>query len=118
MSIKSYVDELEQIQHQIKRNNENNRSLRKRSTELEANITEYLAQKGQHGLKYNGRAIVIENKERHPPKKKKQKDADIISVLQEFGISDPNEAYNRIKEAQKGAPIEQQKIKFKKLPQL
>ena len=40
MSIKSYVDELEQIQNQIKRNNENNRLLRKRSTELEANITD------------------------------------------------------------------------------
>lgn len=118
MSIKNYVDELEQIQQQIKRNNENNHSLRKRSTELEANITDYLEQKGQHGLKYNGRAIIIENKERRPPKKKKQKDADIISLLQEFGISDPNEAYNRIKEAQKGDPIEQQKIKFKKLPKV
>jgi len=115
MSIKAYVDELEQIQAQIRFNNETNRNLRKRCEQLETSIAEYLVQKGQHGLKYNGKAVIIESKERRPPKKKKDKDADIISVLEEFGISNPTEAYTRIQEAQKGVPIEQQKIKFKKL---
>jgi hypothetical protein len=115
MSIKAYVDELEQIQAQIRFNNETNRNLRKRCEQLESSIAEYLVQKGQHGLKYNGKAVIIESKERRPPKKKKDKDADIISVLEEFGISNPTEAYTRIQEAQKGVPVEQQKIKFKKL---
>ena len=115
MSIKAYVDELEQIQAQIRFNNETNRNLRKRCEQLETSIAEYLVQKGQHGLKYNGKAVIIESKERRPPKKKKDKDADIISVLEEFGISNPTEAYTRIQESQKGVPVEQQKIKFKKL---
>ncbi len=116
MSIKCYVDELEQLQAEIKRNNVSNRGLRVRVQELETIITEYLAQKGQHGLKYKGRAIVLENKERRPPKKKKEKEADIISLLEELGVDDPNEAYTRLQDVQKGDPIEQQKIKFRKLP--
>jgi hypothetical protein len=118
MSIKLYVDELEQLQHEIKRNNETNRKLRLRTSELENYISEYLVQKGQHGLKYNGKAIVIESKEYRPVKKKKDKDADIISLLQEIGCNDPKDAYNRIIEAQKGEPVEKQKIKFKKISKI
>jgi cell division septum initiation protein DivIVA len=116
MSIKGYVDELEQLQAEIKRNNSRNRALRMRVKDLETNIKEYLAQKGQHGVKYKGRAIILENKERRPPKKKKEKEADVISLLEELGVEDPNKAYTRIQDVQKGDPIDQQKIKFRKLP--
>ena len=60
MSIKSYVDELEEIQHEIKRNNIKIVQLRQRIKELEANIKTYLNEKGQPGLKYKGKAIIIE----------------------------------------------------------
>lgn len=116
MSIKGYVDELELIQTEIKRNNGRNKVLRARIKELEANITDYLSAKGQQGVKYKGRAIVLETKERHPAKKKKQKEEDIISLFEELGIANPNDAYTRLKGVQKGDPVEQQKIKFKKLP--
>jgi hypothetical protein len=116
MSIKNYVDELEQIQAEIKRNNTHNRFLRQRVKELEANIAEYLAQKGQHGLKYKGRAVILEQKERRPAKKKKDKEADIISLFEELGVDDPQGAYTRLVDTQKGDPVEQRKIKFKKLP--
>ena len=46
MSIKSYVDELEEIQHEIKRNNIKNVQLRQRIKELEINIKNYLNEKG------------------------------------------------------------------------
>lgn len=116
MSIKSYVDELEQLQIEIKRNNIHNRTLRQRSKELEANIANYLAEKGQTGLKYHGKAIVLENKESRPQKKKKEKEVDIISFFEKLGVENPNDAYTRLQEVQRGEPIEQQKIKFKKLP--
>lgn len=116
MSIRNYVDELEKIQLEIKRNNIRNKSLRQRVKELEANIAEYLAMKGQHGLKYKGRAIIIENKERRPVKKKKQKETDIISLLENLGVSNPQEAYNKIQDTQKGEIIEEKKIKFTKIP--
>lgn len=118
MSIKTYVDELEQIQIEIKRNNTRNKLLRARTKELEYNIANYLAEKGQHGLKYKGRAIIIENKERRPAKNKKQKQKDIISLFQELGVENPQEAYNLLQDTQKGETIEEQKIKFKKIPNL
>ena len=118
MSIKSYVDELQSVQSEIKRNNVRNRFLRKRAKELEFNITEYLAEKGQHGLKYQGRALIVENKEKRLTKKKKEKEADIISFFQDLGINDPEEAYKRLQETQKGEQIEEKKIKFKKIPQI
>ena len=116
MSIKAYVDELEQIQVEIKRNNVRNQMLRQRSKELEVNITEYLAQKGQHGIKYNGRAIIMEQKEKRPIKKKKEKEADIISFLEKLGIDDPADVYNKLQDVQRSDPIEENKIKFKKIP--
>jgi len=115
MSIKSYVDELEQIQTEIKHNNLRNRGLRQRAKELEANISLYLAGKGQHGLKYKGRAIVLESKEKRPTKKKKDKEASIISLLEEWGLHDTENAYKNLLEVQKEEAVEEQKIKFKKL---
>lgn len=116
MSIKGYVDELEQINAEIKRNNMRNRALRQRSAELESNIALYLAEKGQQGLKYKGKAIIIENKETRPVMKKKEKEQNIISLLEEWGLSDTSRAYSKLQEVQRGDPVEQQKIKFKKLP--
>jgi hypothetical protein len=116
MSIKAYVDELEQIQYEIKANNKRNTLLRVRVKELENNISEYLAEKGQHGLKYKGRAIMVEQQERRPTKKKKERDAVIISLFEDLGVSEPEAAYSRLKDVQKGEPIAETKLKFKKLP--
>lgn len=118
MSIKSYLDELEQLHAEIKRNNIRNRMLRQRSKELEDNIKEYLSNKGQHGVKYKGRAIVMESKDHRPPKKKKEKEEDVVALLERLGIDDARDAYNKIMDVQKGEPIEQHKIKYKKLPKL
>lgn len=115
MSIKQYIDELDKLNAEIKRNNSNNKILRARIKELESNIGEYLLQKGQHGLKYNGRAIIIENKEKRPPKKKKEKEQSVLSLLEEWGINDTQSAYAKLQDVQKGEIIEQKKIKFTKV---
>ena len=116
MSIKAYVEELEQIHAEIKRNNLKNLQLRNRSKQLENNIKEYLDEKGQLGLKYQGKAIIMEQKELRPSKKKKDKEEALLSFFQDLGVSDPKEAYEKLQEAQKQAPIEKMSIKFKKLP--
>jgi hypothetical protein len=116
MSIKAYVEELQNIQIEIKRNNIKNSHHRKRIKELEANITEYLNEKGQLGLKYQGSAIFLEQKELRPSKKKKDKEESLISFFQELGISDPKSAYTKFQETQRGEPVEKTIIKFKKLP--
>ena len=116
MSIKSYIDELEQIQVEIKRNNTRNTMLRQRCKELEANISEYLSNKGQHGIKYNGKAVIIEQTEKRPVKKKKEKEADIISFLSKLGINEPSDVYKQLQNIQRSDPVEENRIKFKKIP--
>jgi hypothetical protein len=116
MSIKAYVEELQNIQIEIKRNNIKNTEHRKRIKELEANITQYLNEKGQIGLKYQGKAIFLEQKELRPAKKKKDKEQALISFFEELGVTDPKSAYSKFQDAQKEAPIEKTTIKFKKLP--
>jgi hypothetical protein len=116
MSIKNYLDELDKLREEIKNNNIRNRALRQRIKELEYNITDYLNEKGQQGLKYKGKALIIEQKEMRLAKKKKDKENDVISLLEELGVDDAQNVYLRIIDRQKGEPIEQKKIKFKKLP--
>lgn len=115
MSIKGTVQELEQIEAEIKRNNERNRELRSRVKQLKADITDYLSSKGQDGMKYNGRAIIVERKEKRPPRKKNEKRYEAISVLEAAGVEDPDKLYDQIMDAHKGDPIEQLNLKFKKL---
>ena len=73
MSIKQYIDELTKIKNEIKINTLRNKDLRKRAGDLENNISEYLKSKDQEGLKYNGQAIIVENKEKIRHKTKKDK---------------------------------------------
>ena len=115
MSIKGYIDELTMLNTEIKRNNARNKQLRTRVKELEMGIAEYLNSKDQLGLKYNGRAVMVEQSERRPAKKKQEKREDIITLLKDFGVSDTEKAYDRLLEAQKGDPIEYQKVKIKQL---
>ena len=114
-TIKSYVDELEQIQEEIKRNSKRNSILRVRAKELEYNISEYLASKGQHGLKYKGRAILVQNREKRQTKNRKDKETSVVSLLQEAGVDDAEELYTRLVDVQKKDPVAETKIKFTKL---
>jgi hypothetical protein len=116
MSIKEYVNELNVLRQEIARNNARNKQLRGRVKELEDSITSYLNAKEQTGVKYNGQAIIIETKPKHLAKKKKEKEDDIIHFFRNLGVSDPDHAYAKLQEVQRGEAIEQQKLKFKKLP--
>jgi len=114
--IKESIDELDKIKKEITRNNLHNRTLRKRINELEMNIIEYLHSKNQPGATYNGRAIIIEKKEKVIPKKKKEKEQAIINMFGEIGINDPLDTYyNKLVNVQKGEIFETEKLKFKKL---
>jgi hypothetical protein len=115
MSIKSYVDEIERINSEIKRNCKRNKELRTRAKELEKSITDYLKSKDQAGLKYNGTAIIIESKAKRPPKKKKEKEQDVMELLRNLGVSDTNNAYKQLIEVQKGNPVDAEKLSFKKI---
>jgi len=115
MSIKGYVDELNLLNEEIKRNNMRNKKLRERIKQLESNIAAYLQSKDQTGVKYNGHAIVVEHKPKHLIKKKKDKEEDIINVLKSLGIDDVDYAYQKLQEAQRGETVEHTKLKVSKL---
>tara|TARA_Y100000389_G_C17311712_1_gene438325 strand:- start:274 stop:705 length:432 start_codon:yes stop_codon:yes gene_type:complete len=115
MSLKGCVKELNQLKLEINRNNAVNKKLRIRAKELEQSIKEYLQQKNQNGLKYNGQAIIVENKEKRTTKSKKEKYDSTISFLQSIGVSNPEEAYLQLEDLKKGDAIEQTTLKFKKI---
>lgn len=115
MSIKGYVEELNSVNIEIKNNNIKNKTLRKRAKELENNISEYLNSKEQNGLKYNGKAIILEQKEKFTTKNKKEKQDDIKLLFKSLGVSDPDYAYEKLLETQKGELISQNKLVFKNI---
>jgi ABC-type oligopeptide transport system ATPase subunit len=115
MSIKGFVEELEKIETEIKINNKKNATLRKRVKEIKENIAQFLREKDQVGLKHNGRAIIMETTEKRIPKKKKEKEASVLSLLEELGIDEPDKAYQQLLEVQKGEAVEKHNIKIKKL---
>lgn len=115
MSIKAYVDELRLINGEIKRNNIQNKKLRERIRELESHITSYLKSKEHSGLKYNGTAVLLENKEMRGTKKKNERYEETIAYLRSFGVQKPDEVYNNLEDIRKGEPVEKVKLKFKKI---
>lgn len=115
MSLKGYVEELNQLKLEINRNNAVNKKLRIRAKELEYSIKKYLQEKNQNGLKYNGQAIIVENKEKRANKNKKEKYESTINFLHSIGVSNPEEAYLQLEDLKKGEAIEQTTLKFKKI---
>ena len=115
MSIKASIDELARIKDEIARNNAHNRRLRQRVNILEEQISSYLQTKSQSGVKYNGRTIILETKERRGRKDKVSKERDAISLLRDLGVNDPVSAYSQLVEAQKGETVPHQTLKIKRI---
>lgn len=117
MSIKSCIIEMEEIQKEIKLNNKRNLVLRKRIKEIELNIIDYIKQNNNDGLKYNGKTIIIEKKQKFSIKKKQEKKNDMVSFLQSLGLSNSEEIFNNIQKTQKGNMIEKDKLKIQNIRQ-
>lgn len=115
MSVKSYLDEMEEIKQEIKNNNAKNKALRERIRELENNVQNYLNSKNQPGLKYKDKAIMLETGEKRLKKKKKDKEMDSIAYLESLGVPDPKIAYQKVLDLQKGTPVQHQALKIQKL---
>jgi hypothetical protein len=115
MSIKGDVIELNLINAEIKQLSNRTRSLRKKAKEVEARILNYLQEKEQPGVKYNGTAVIIENKTKRASKKSKDREVDALQVLKDNGIQNARDVLDQIIEARKGESIPNQKIRIKKL---
>lgn len=103
MSIQGYVVELQRLKIELKNLNTKRRVLLKQVKDIEAKISAFLKEKDQPGVKYQGTAIILEQKEKPVKKKNKDRDSDAISVLKNYGIDDAENVFKKLMEARKGA---------------
>lgn len=115
MSIKADVQELQAIRAEVKLLNIKRKKLRDQEKAVEARIAEYLRVKEHPGLKHQGTAIVLQEKEARSSKKPKERDADTLEVLQKYGVPEPEKALAEIMEARKGEKVVAHKLQIKKL---
>lgn len=105
MSIQGYVTELQGLKNELKNLNKKRADTLKKIREVESKISEFLKEKQQPGVKYQGTAIILEQKEKPGKKKNKDRDLDAISVLKDCGIEDAENIFKKLMEARKG-PLE------------
>lgn len=110
--IQSNVQELKNINLEIKRLQGEMKKLKKRSQDIEKNILTYLNEKEQPGLKYQNTAIIIENKPKRIMKTKKDIENNAIRILEDSGISNAKEVLAKINESKKGDQVQMQKVKL------
>ena len=113
--IKPILEELEELEQEVTRNNQVNKRLRARMSEIKIEISEYLESKNQNGIKYNGRAIIREREKKRPLKKKASKKNDAINVLRQHGMDDAEYIYNSMMDAQRESPSSDYTLKIKKI---
>jgi hypothetical protein len=111
MSIQNYVNELKDINTEIKRLKGVTSDLKKRSIQIEKNIISYLNEKNIPGVKDKDTAIIIENKKKRISVSKKNAEQESIKILESHGIMNAKNVLNEILEARKGNNIEMQKVK-------
>ena len=114
MSIKSDIIELESLRNELKRLNLQRKNLLKNTKIVEKRIFDYLKSKDQCGLKHQGTAILLEEKEVRKVKKKKDINTTAISILEKYGIKNPEKALNEIIESRKLDPVKKEKLVVKK----
>lgn len=112
--IQNYVEELNNIKAEIIRNNTRNKVLKKRTVELEAHILAYLKEKEQDGVKYKGKAIIVEKKEKFKQNKKLKEELG-VNYLRGIGVNDPENAYKKLLEFQRGEAVEKETLRIKNL---
>lgn len=115
MSIQSYFNQLKKLQAESKRLNIISKKVRQEIIETKKYIAEFLKQKDQPGVKYQGEAIILQNKPKRSYKPKKDKDEDAIRILEKYGISNAKEALEEILDSRRGEEIEVEEIKIKKI---
>lgn len=111
-TIQSNVNEIKEINLEIKQLQQKIKTLKKRSDELERDILQYLNEKDQPGVKYQNTAIVIENKQKNVLKKKKEANLEQLRFIAEQGISNPENFLKHLNNIKKENTVEMQKIKI------
>jgi predicted Zn-dependent protease len=117
MSVQSDVETLKNIQARIKILSVEMKKLRQEEKNSMERIQEFLKHKDLPGVKHQGVAIKIEEKEARERKKPKEQVMDAIAVLKKYNIDNPEKVLEELTEAKKGEPIIKEKLKLQKIKQ-
>jgi len=115
MSIQGEVNELESIKVELSNLNKRAKQLRLRKKALEASIAEYIKSRNLPGVRHHGKAIVLESKSSRLGKSNKKRDQDALSILEQYGVQNPQNVLKQIMEARKGDLTTVEKIKMNNL---
>lgn len=113
--VKSYVTELKNINDELKSLRIKTIKLNHRKKELEEKLVDYLDKNEQNGVKFKGTAVIKEEKDKHVPLKKKEKNQTAIFLLQQNGVKNPEKVYKELIDKLKGDVVTKKFIKLKNI---
>ena len=115
MSIKEYVIDLERVDIELKNLRVKVKMLNAKRAEILKNITAYCQAKNQPGIKFNGKAIVVQEKETTKIRRDKGLSEDELNLLKEEGVKSPEKLYEKLKQVRKGETVVKTGVKITKI---
>lgn len=111
--IAEVMKELKDINSELKRLNESRKTLLERKKEIDASIMSYLDEQNQPGIKFQELIVLKHEIHGHQRKHKKDRDGDMLKVLEEANVDDPKQVFHSLQQAMIGAETVKNKLKVK-----
>ena len=118
MSITGNINELQSLNQEIQRLFGQLKELRQKKKKLENDISKFIGEQEQPGIKYKGNQFVPHTKQKVDRKRSsKIKETDASKVLQKYGISEPisQTLVKEMLEAMRGPRTEETSLLIKKI---
>jgi len=122
MSIQTKINEINLLKNELdllkkesKKINENTKKIKEKYVVLQNEITDYLTENNQIGIKYKGMAILKKTNTKNKLKNKIDAQTDYIEILKKYGITECEKVLKELDNAKKGTVTEQSSLTFKKL---
>lgn len=109
----SSMNELRNIDTEIKRLTQQVKILKEKKKEIEENILEYLNKTDRDALAFKNMMVISKQKKHREKKKKVERENDILNVLQAAGVYDSVKVLDGIKSALRGKEHDVQTLKIK-----
>lgn len=110
--IREDLKELSTIIERCKTIQDDLKELRERKKTLEQRLLEYLQHTEEVGLKYESFIFIPKDRKKFKKLKKKERDEVAVKVLEDYGVTQPKEAYVNLMIALKGEEEIVQSIKI------
>ena len=114
MSVTGYIEEVNNINHEISRSLKDLKALRTRKKEIENMLKVYIGNKDIPGIKYKGNTIIAGKKNIREKRKKQEKESDAEEILSQLGINNSQYILQEIIETLRGPKTSTTVLKYKK----